>query len=253
MKICTFNSGTDLYQTLDISPLKAALKNALLACSESDVDIVVLPGGYFNIRADPEMLTVRRFLSALANKYNIWIFCGVDIDAKKIPSDIEDRHWKAEQRRMKSYGLNYFVVVAEPDGGTHIHRQRSITRSCSDIPPHNAIMEKRHYLIKQKRIYPLACGEAFNYNIRQQVLDNKVDIVVNLIHENHGFRAFHAGRYFSNNGVYYLGAGHANARNSTKHAYYPLRNQKRSSSRCDITTVTIPRLEGAIWEISSRS
>lgn len=207
--ICTV-SEESWNDKLRLSLLKKLLEEA----KRRKVDLVVLPGGYFRTRHKPENHPILPDIIDVIQTNEIAVCFGIDA-AEKV---INKKKLREHESKVKEGMLPWFGYVYTPsDGCLGPWQQRSAINSDAEITPIKISKEKRIFYIgeEKRRVALLMCGEVFNSKIRNHIIEyQNVDIVVDLVHNGHGFRFHHVPQNWPE--CYIFMSCHVKTKNATK-------------------------------------
>lgn len=227
-------------------------------CSAHRIDLVCLPGGYLQARADTQRDELASILVAEAKRQNIAVAVGIDTSGKRQPP----WHLDYESDLVRRYSLPWFAICWTPKQPDVIHcwRERSSTSNNASLAPAHAISEERSLRVQGGQVEILICGEIFNPGIRSNIIQRKknLDAVIILGHESRGFRVWNGMKILSKHGLITLCSVHTERRGGMKLRYDSsgVRQSTRDADivlNADLPRVKSPRVgprvELKVWNI----
>jgi hypothetical protein len=221
-----------------------AFKEALEWAKGKGVQLLCLPGGYFQAKSKAEMEKIERGIVQEAKCARIAVAVGID------SSQGRKSKKKNKNKAPRPYTEPSFAVTWSPQQRKQRWRQRSSTSKDQRFPSDEVCARPQTLAVAGKEIEVLACGELFNKRIRDSIIgrQRRPEALVDLSHDGKGFRADRSMRLLSQNGMYTFCSTHANLKGAMKRAFFP-GGHKRRIRKPDSITTSEPRIEIKIWKI----
>ena len=190
------------------------------------VDLVTLPGGFFQVRSVADRDAMSKRISSEAVKLGIAVAVGIDIkhkqhslkgQGKKLKTNDGKRH----EKLIRKQKLPSFAVCWSRKSGSHCWPQRSTNHKDQDWVSDEVCNRSQLISVKNRFVAVLECGEVFNKRIREAIINQrtKVTAVVDLAHVGKGLRINPALRSFGECGVFSFCSAHVNRKNAMKRGF----------------------------------
>lgn len=175
----------------------ALLRRMLSDVRSEQVDLVILPGGYWSVRSEKAIDGIVTAASGIAEGFEVAIIAGADVwDGTMQKSG----NGKSKSEPLPFWGFAAGNVAAE-SGQPALWKQSSSTSAdAADVADEAVPGRDRVVRVKGCRVGTLICGELFSWRARESMASLGLDLAVDLGHVSMGTGVTRAMENISRNG-----------------------------------------------------